>query len=373
LTTEPPALPGLYLDLLGAVEDLEREGGRTWIGEAGFRMPPVGEAAGPHWIDKLAEGRWPGMHPDLVPFASDGLGNRYCFYRSARPELKGHPAIVFWVLESNRALPIATDFGAFLDWLGLVAEWTLLRGDESVIDEEHVRGVLQPLLRQLGRGDEAAAALGEGIPTRRALLEALLRHQPRNPAALLWRAMAQLDAGDLGEVRATCAQAEAAFPELVLAPFVEAAAEERGGSPVERTAALARAIRKPLVYSGDENVPYFGDLPSLDPAWLAEELATAPLPADDVLFDPIWDLIAAYDPAAASGWLTVSVAYANAGNVATALTMAQNALLFAIPEERPAVLRYLAELYASLGASWHARTLLAEADRSARRAALRRD
>lgn len=356
------ALPGSYLRLLDVLATHEADGGRVWLGETGFRVP-VQAGAAASWLPTLAGGRRPGMHLDLVPFATDGVGNRYCFYRSANPACADVDAIVFWVLDTARAIPLAENFDAFLDWIGIVSHWTAMRGDDAILDEDHLRNTILPVLRDVGRPCDVLGRIREREPTQRSLLTTLLETQPSSPIGLIWRAMSQLEANDPGGALASCERALRVFPEHVMARLLEAEAYQRTGSVAARLDALTRAIRMPLVYGGDEQLPYLGSFPALDPSWLAEELAMAPLPADDLMFEPIWDLIMAYDPTSASGWLTVSVEYANLGMVQDAITMASNALLFALPEERAPVLGYLGELYGALGAEWHENLAQAEAAR----------
>lgn len=356
-------MPATYRSFLKAAESLEPEAGRVWIGETGFRVPGS-PAQAEAWELALAGGRRSGMHPDLIPFATDGIGNRYCFYCSSRPALRHVETIVFWVLDTARAIPIAENFAAFLDWMGMVAHWTAMRGDDSIIDESHLREIVDPILRTLGRPSEPRDRVRSREATQRDLLASLLEVQPMSPVGLIWKAMGQLEQGDTSGVLLSCERALRGFPEHVMARLLEADAHLREGSVAARLDALTQAIRMPLVYGGDEQLPYVGKFPALDPAWLAEELATAPLPADDLMFEPIWDLILAYDPTTASGWLTVSVEYANLEQIEVAITMATNALLFALPEERTPVMSYLSELYTAAGADWHAAITTAEAERS---------
>lgn len=365
-------LPETYLSFLEASKRIEPEAGRVWIGETGFRVPES-SAQAEVWVRALAGGRRSGMHPDLVPFATDGVGNRYCFYCSSRPELGHIETIVFWVLDTARAIPIAENFGAFLDWMGMVAHWTAMRGDDSIVDDAHLREIVDPILRALGRPSEPRQRVRSREATQRDLLASLLDVQPASPVGLIWKAMGQLEQSDTSGALLSCERALRVFPEHVMARLLEADAHLREGSTAARLGALTQAIRMPLVYGGDEQLPYVGKFPALDPAWLAEELATAPLPADDLMFEPIWDLILAYDPTTASGWLTVSVEYANLEQMEVAITMATNALLFALPEERTPVLSYLSELYSAAGADWHASLTTAEAERPAPAVVPRRD
>lgn len=357
-----PALPSLYLELLQLARPRVSDDGRFWMGEAGFRVGD-GDQSPNEWLDQLAGERWPGMHPDLIPFALDGLGNRFCFYRSPRPSCRGIDAVVFWTYETGHAIPVAASFDEFVDWLALVARWTALRGSDPVVDDEHVEMVVAPVLRALGRSPQLLGRLTDPNPSFRALLRTVLEQQPRNPACQLARAVQCLESGDTGSARLAVEAALETFPEFTLARVLLASTFEQEAAPMARLRALHAAILSPMAFAGEDGFAWLGPIPALDPAWLAEELATAPLPADEVMFEPVWDLIQAYDPSAASGWLTISVNYADADDIDTAVTMAANALLFALPEERPPVLDYLAELYAARRWSWQASMVRAEAER----------
>ena len=48
------------------------------------------------------------MHPDLLPFARDGWGNRFCFVDAPDALAPEGFAIVYWMYETFSAVPIAS-------------------------------------------------------------------------------------------------------------------------------------------------------------------------------------------------------------------------------------------------------------------------
>jgi hypothetical protein len=345
-----------YARLLATMEGDDE--GFVWLGEVGIRVPHDG-VVDEDWVEELAGLRWRGMHPDLIPFARDSWGNRFCFYRPGAPRGGEGSAIVYWLYETFTAVPVASTCEGFLRWLGLIT-WAHERDPNYEMVEAGDSARLMEVLDSLNLGVDAEALLPMPAPERRDVLAASLALDPACPAGLVTRGLWRAQQGDTFGGTEDARLAAFTFPDFAAAYAAQVTmlAGERDSS--ERFDALLMALRCSLCFSGDPDMPWFRDVPVVEAETLAESLATHKRWEDIERFDPIWDLVQRLDPSSPASWCEVALAYADTGAFAEAVPMACNALHFSLsdPTMRHDVERLLVELYEALGWSWHSRAVL---------------
>ena len=91
-----------------------------------------------------------------------------------------------------------------------------------------------------------------------------------------------------------CAEAAFGFPEFAGARATAARILSQDGGQ-RLCEALAQTLQRPLVYGGDETMPFLRDLPPTDANWAAEMLS-AQQEFADTSDDPLWTLVLRDDP-----------------------------------------------------------------------------
>lgn len=343
-------MPARYFALLTNLAERTGER-RAWLGDVGFRIPGSNVSDGA-WAAQLTDARWRGMHPELMPFAEDGFGNLFCFVRSERPSMRGDRGVVYWMYETYRAVPIASSFDAFLNWTALTS-WVAARRGDPVIDDEHFDNEILPVLDAVGIRPDVEAGLETSDPDPLGVHHAVLRLDPEAPGARVaianWLALHDrpLEALDM------CAEALFAFPDFAGA---RAAASrilvDEGGTRL--CEALVQTLQRPLVYGGDEAMPFLRDIPPTDIDWTVTTLA-AQQEFADLADDPLWTLVTREDPTSCHPWIQLAIDYANDDVLDHAATAACNALFVGFNTDLGAEIHgLLSEIYAALGWSWHA-------------------
>ncbi len=354
-------LPSRYRSLLGVLAERSDSDAKVWVGEAGFlRAEPEQDLV--EWLEKLDHRRWRGMHPDLVPFATDGAGNQFCFFRNGKDSCRGVRAIVYWMYETYRAVPVASSFDGFLSWLGLTAFVGARKGDDPVLDSSHFDREVAPLLSEVGLEPDFGAVLDEPDPSSLGVHRAMLQLDDEAPASRLAVAMHLAGEDKLLQALDLCAEASFSFPEFAASRFASARllASEQDSQSLHD--ALLQTLERPVAYCGDEAMPHFRDVPVVDLDWTAEVLAGHPLVDPDGMEDPIWEIVVHGDAENPAAWVRVAIEQANGGDLERAVTAASNALHFGFAEELGAeILLLLQELYTALGWKRHARVAGREA------------
>jgi hypothetical protein len=346
-------LPSSYRSILALAEPQGEDDRHFWLGDCGFILPPTADSP-PDWIRRLSELRWPGMHPDLIPFAVDGMENRWCFYRGGRPDSPHAGAVVYWMYQTYRAIPVADSFDDFVDFIGLSAAASAWRGDDAVIDMAHWHAVVRPMLVRLGRPVDSIERQSRDNHDTASIHRMMTQLHPRASGSLLARALNLTEPEHAMNALSLCERALEAFPEFAAAESVRVELLDRVGTREDRAEALLRLFRLPLVYGGDSHVPCFPTLSPLDITRLVEQLATDPWANEKLLDEPVFDMLLHDDPTSPQAWLTAAVETANANDLEMAVTMAQNALLFGYFDDwGVAAMTLLGELYEALGWDAH--------------------
>ncbi len=346
--------PARYVAL---VSQLECDQPRAWLGDVGFRLPVTERDRG-RWEEVLTDRRWQGMHPDLLPFAEDGFGNQFCFHRQPREGAIQSRAIVYWMYETYRAVPLASSFDGFLSWIGLTAFVAARHGD-PIVDRDHIESALAPALEAIGIHHDYSAALESNDPTPLEVHKGLLRLDPESPGSLL--AVAEWNGGHGRPLEALdyCAEATFSFPDFAASRYAAARILHASGDGVAEFDALIQTLQRPMLYGGDSGMAGFRTLPQVDVRWVVDELAKHPSFAESETTSPLWTLILRDDPAVAQSWVDVALDYAGENELERSVTMATNALFLGFGTELgPLVHGLLAELYAALNWEWHEHVVL---------------
>ncbi len=343
------AFPLPYTALLALALETHQGEAYFWLGDAGFFLPAAPMADAEWWL-RLAQQRWPGMHPDLLPFATDGSGNRFCFHLRGDlvPQITG---IVYWSYETYRAIPIATDFGGFLDWLLITAHTMARTLDVHPLDQDHLDSVVVPTAKRLR--PETLQRLPALLRRSHSTHIQLVSIAPQCPASQLIVADARAEAGDLDDARTRFRRAQLDFPEFTAAYLAELLYLRGALTSDEQFQLCLRMLRLPLAYGGDPEMPSFGEIPEIDPTMLFEqlllhaELHDAPMPVAVV------EMVANDDPDDPLTWLGAAAECANEGELDLAVVFAGNAALYgAATEHGPFAFDLLAEIYETLQWPW---------------------
>jgi hypothetical protein len=318
-------LPQEYLALVyHATQSATSDENRYWVGEAGFFLPDRSQAM-ERWTDALLNKRWPWMNPELVPFADDGAGNQFCFHVRAGSEPR-ITAIVYWSYETYRALPVASDFGCFLDWLFVVAHTMARSLNLSPLDMDHYEDVLVPLAERLRRS--SVRRLDSLYRSTHSVHRQIVELNPRCPASQLIVGMQEVTSGNVESGSEHLHRAALEFPEFCTAYMAESEALEAVLNAPQQLALWARCLRSPLAFAGDPQLTQFGDVPVYEPVWLFEKLAACAQFVDQPFPLPVFEMVATDPPASADTWLRSAIDCANEGDVDLGITFAHNASLY---------------------------------------------
>lgn len=316
--------------------------GTRWIGEYGFYLdPPEREA--------MRRRRWRGMHPDLLPFARDGWGNRFCFVDAPDALAPEGFAIVYWMYETFAAVPIASSFEAFLRWVGL-STWAHARDPHYETVSESDFEDAAAVLESVGCCGDFDRLLPMPAPTRRDVLQAGLTLDPQSPALLVESARRSVGKGPSLKAVAEAQRAAEHFRGFGGAhrTVAELVSGEASGP---RFDALLKALHAPLTFHGDADMPWFRGIPSADASAVSDALLAHPKHSQIDLDAPIWEIAHRLDPANPLSWAEVALSYADEGELRLALPMACNAMHCAISDRELLgdMERLVDQLYVAMG------------------------
>ena len=356
-------LPHKLVELLGYLGGVEPGAREVFLGDVGFPLvPDAVDAAGVHGA-YLAR-RWPGMHPDLLPFAVDSCGNRFCLVRGVGATNPERFPVAWWMYETYRAVPIASSFDRFLDWVGLSSALSAQRLVNPLTTAEHHARVVQPALEAMGvRRDFDALTASRAAPLG-SLGLGMMRVDPGSAGA---RVLAAERALQQGRTRDAARHAEAAleaFPEFLAARWFLSGLDLPWRQEAELTELTRSLLTTPWLWQGDGFMPEFGEIPSATPqelvARVTQQLAPSECDEDPAVAAAWYD-----DPMAPLTWLRVAVEVAELGDPTRAIGVATNALFLSRGvQDRLDALSLLDELYDAVDATWHRAVILEDAARS---------
>jgi tetratricopeptide (TPR) repeat protein len=222
--------------------------------------------------NSLVQQRWPGMHPELLPFAITTGLELYCLvYRPWDRALHEAPVVKFSA-ETYTAMPIAGDVQGFLVWLELDF-WRRRHTDASFAAAEgEMANSLQTLfgLTDLDRGDVIPRE-SDASEAVRAVHERMVELDPR--AAGSWFALAgyAMQEERWEEAEDALDRALRSFPLFSAAQHlrtVVALRENRTSSARRRLLAL---MGMPWVWAPDREDVCFAHVPSFEPEQIASD------------------------------------------------------------------------------------------------------
>lgn len=349
--------------------DFSSDKDEVLFGDVAFQRIDLSDLSDDALIQAFGNKRWPSMHPELVPFAQDGTGNRFCFI-VPHDDLKGtQRPIAYWMYETYRVVPIASSFRHFLQWIAMRTVETVERGVDPHINREHLNLTVLPLIDQLGLSEDMQKAM-RTVRTPLVTSQAgMLEIDPNSPATLLAEAARELRQNRAERAEKFGKRAIASFPRFAAAHMFLANIEERRAGGREHLQHLLKTLISPICYAGDPQMPGFRDVPEIDLNRVVERIQRYEGKEQFRGYGPILDLIEVDDPENASGWLRSSLDYAQAGDFPTALDLASNALFVAWNAELTKdTLTLLEELYILHDAPFHLSIIRGDIERLARHA-----
>jgi tetratricopeptide (TPR) repeat protein len=302
----------------------------------------------------LVATRWPGMHPELLPFAVNSDLDLYCLALRPWEAPSSESAVVKFSPETYTAVPVASSFSTFLMWLELDV-WRRRRTDAAfgpaLAQTNEALDLLFSLAEQ--SRDGIAPSTHESDPVR-AMHARMVELDP--DAAGSWLALAgfALDDGEWETASAYATKALAAFPGFAAAVHLQtviAVGEDRQHAARANLFALARC---PWVWCADRTDPLFSHLPPFEPEQVASDYLVSI--GEAFLYEAGEDSVCAWihnrprvDP---SQWIQASHDFEDMNDVGSALAAAANGLLRApLAETALEAFRKCAEIYDAIGSA----------------------
>lgn len=310
-------------------------------------------ATGDALVDQLIRARWGGMPTELLPFAMDAMGNRFCLVMAPIHQDPEKLPVVYWMYETGVAVPVASCFDRFLDWIGLASEIYVRRGSDDQLTREHLEQIVRPQLRELGVERDFFALTTSPVSPVGSLHLGTMRIDPSAPGSRLVAAKrAQLD-GRQRDAILHARQALKSFPTFLAAAWFLVTFPNAPSRVIGYKELVRGLVDLPLAYRGDPLMPEFGDIPSPSPNDIAE-LVQSLTDRREIEEDSLLELMVYDDPQNADVWLAAAIELANFGHLQRAHVAVSNALHLARePETRADVLSLMRELYDALGWTWN--------------------
>lgn len=337
-----------------------------FIGDVGFQRDDFDYENEQVLVQKLINKRWPKMHTELIPFAHDGAGNRFCFIFPHDELNTGRRPIAYWMYETYRAVPIASSFSHFLHWVAMRTLETVERGVDPHIDREHLQSIVIPLMDELGLAhdfDESMRTVRTPLVTAH---QGMLQVDPGSPGALLLEASRELRRGHWSRAEDYGNRAIMNFHRFAAAHVFLAELENHHAGSRKQRKHLLETLTSPLCYAGDPRMPGLHDLPNIELNRVVHQLIQYKGNDSFQGYEPIRDLIDIDNPEDATAWMRSSLDYAERGDLDRAMALASNALFLAwSPTITSDVLLLLEELYALRRSTLHLDIILADRRHSA--------
>ncbi len=274
-------------------------------------------------LDEIVEEsrRYLMMVPGLIPFAEDGEGDMYCFYR---PWMDSYGAVPcgIWMNETNHFLPISNHFQGFLIWW--IGKGLLDAFGEQ--DWEETVKILK-LVQQSSHLEEFGVI--EGPPQGPiSWNEQLLRVDVDNAFSLTYSAIHGFARSGISNAIHDLKRAQAALPQFGAPYLWEARLQAMRGHIRKAHDAYFNHLTCPLFSNGFHYWTQCGDLqvPESSEREAFDFLYDADLKASDaILLHPRVDYLHTHDPDDYQARLELSEILWRQGNRAMALTELENA------------------------------------------------
>lgn len=345
-------LPAGLVKILRYVDEVAADTGELTLGAVTFRS--VGDVAAEELSETLAADRWTSMPPSMLPFAVDAVGNRFCIVMDEDIDDPERLPVIYWMYETALAVPIASCFERFLDWVGLVSEIHVRRGADEAYARAHHEEVVQPTLKALGVERDFFALTTSPFSPVGSLHLGMMRVDPEAPGS---RVVAAHRASIDNRQKDAILHARAAldsFPGFLSALWFLVNFENAPIRVIGYKDLVRRLARMPLVYRGDPMMAEFVDIPSPRLYEISKRISSVATSLD-AAEDPVVELLMWDDVYEPTSWLRAALELANAEQYACAHTAAINAAYVATDKD---VLRdiwmFQEELYGEMQWKWHA-------------------
>lgn len=344
-------LPAGLIHMLRRVDEVAEQSGELTLGAVTFRSTRHLPHSDP--IDALIADRWTSMPPELLPFASDAVGNRFCLVMDDEGTDPEKLPVVYWMYETTLAVPIASCFDRFLDWIGLVSEIYVRRGTDEIYSRVDHEEIVLPTLDALGVKRDFFALTTSPFSPVGSLHLGMMRVDPDAAGSRLVAAhRAQVDNRQKDAILHARAALKS-FPGFVSALWFLVTFDNAYIRVIGYKDLVRKLARMPLIYRGDAMMGEFIDIPSPTLIEIAQKVAevVTPLEAaeDPVVELLLWDDI--YEP---TSWLRAALELANNEHYECAHTAATNAAYTAMDRDTLRdIWLFQQELYEEMEWDWH--------------------
>src|SRR5690625_5291471 len=250
------------------------------------------------------------MPPELLPFASDAVGNRFCLVMDVRGP---HPAmrpVVDWLYGTALAVPIACCVGRFLDWIGFVSEIYVRRGTDEMYSRVDHEEIVLPTLDALGVKRDFFALTTSPFSPVGSLHLGMMRVDPDAAGSRLVAAhRAQVDNRQKDAILHARAALKS-FPGFVSALWFLVTFDNAYIRVIGYKDLVRKLARMPLIYRGDAMMGEFIDIPSPTLLEIAQKVAAVVTPLE-AAEDPVVELLLWDDIYEPTSWLRAAVELAH--------------------------------------------------------------
>ena len=348
-------LPVRLVELLRRIDSEFPQAGELTLGPVTFRgaQGALGEAL----IERLIEQRWSAMPPELLPFAIDAMGNSFCLVRSDVHHDSEKLPVVYWMYETKLAVPVASCFDRFLDWIGLASEIYVRRGANELMTRDHLEGLVKPQLRALGVERDFFALTTSPVSPVGSLHLGMMRIDPAAAGSRLVAAQRARRDNRQKDAILHARGALKSFPKFFAAAWFLVTFENAPTRVIGYRDLVRGLVDLPLAYRGDPLMPEFVDIPSPSIVDVAERVASVAR-MGDLDDDPVIELMMWDDLMAPEAWLSVAIELANRQELSRAHVAALNAgHLVSDREVLRDIWTFQLELYDAMGWTWQRRVI----------------
>lgn len=345
-------LPAGLINILRRVDQVDAENGELTLGAVTFRSTRHLPDSDP--IEALIADRWTAMAPELLPFAVDAVGNRFCLVMRDDIEDPEQLPVVYWMYETMLAVPIASCFQRFLDWVGLVSEIYVRRGADETYTRAYHEEVVKPTLEALGVTRDFFALTTSPFSPVGSLHLGMMRVDPDAAGSRLVAAhRAQIDNRQKDAILHARAALKS-FPGFVSALWFLVNFENAPVRVIGYKALVRRLARMPLIYRGDALMGEFIDIPSPRVRQIARKVAEV-VTALDAAEDPVVELLMWDDVYEPTSWFRAALELANTESYECAHIASTNAVYLACDRDTLRdIWLFQEELYTEMAWEWHA-------------------
>lgn len=345
-------LPHGLVQILRRVDAVAEASGELTLGAVTFRSTRHMPDSDP--IEALIADRWTAMAPELLPFAVDAVGNRFCLVMDDTQEDPEKLPVVYWMYETALAVPIASCFDRFLDWIGLVSEIYVRRATDEIYSRADHENIVLPALESVGVQRDFFALTTSPFSPVGSLHLGMMRVDPDAAGSRLVAAhRAQVDNRQKDAILHARAALKS-FPGFVSALWFLVTFDNAHIRVIGYKDLVRKLARMPLIYRGDAMMSEFIDIPSPKVRDIAQKVSEVVTPLE-AAEDPVVELLLWDDVYEPTSWLRAALELANNEQYLCAHTAAINAVYLATDRDTlHDIWLFQHELYEVMEWAWHA-------------------